>query len=90
MREREREREREQEKKQQRIYDLLNAETRPKYLCPPYTKQRKKSFTEKKSFLRKRETGRLNKKRKEGFLPAIEEKWNKMSEKFILKACKSF
>ena len=29
----------EQEKKQQRIYDLLNAETKPKFLCLPYTKQ---------------------------------------------------
>ena len=34
----------EQEKKQQIIYDLLNAETKPKFLCLPYTKQRKKIF----------------------------------------------
>ena len=32
----------EQEKKRQRVYDLLNAETKPKFLCLPYTKQRKK------------------------------------------------
>ena len=37
----------EQEKKRQRIYDLLNAETKPKFLCLPYTKQRKIFFTEK-------------------------------------------
>ena len=30
----------EQEKKRQRIYDLLNAETKPKFLCLTYTKQR--------------------------------------------------
>ena len=35
-----------QEKKRQRIYDLLNAETQPKFLRLPYTKQRK-NFTEK-------------------------------------------
>ena len=34
----------EQEKKQQRIYDLLNAETKQKFLCLPYTKLRKKSY----------------------------------------------
>ena len=34
----------EQEKKRQRIYDLLNAETRPQFLCLPYTKQRKRIF----------------------------------------------
>ena len=32
----------EQEKKPQRIYDFLYAETKPKFLCQPYTKQRKK------------------------------------------------
>ena len=31
----------EQEKKQQRIYDLLNAETKLKFLCLPHTKQKK-------------------------------------------------
>ena len=39
----------EEEKKQQRIYDLLNAETRLKYLCLPYTKQRK-TFYKKRAF----------------------------------------
>ena len=45
----------EQEKKLQRIYDLFNAETKPRFLCQPYTKK----------------SGRLNKKRKEGFLTAV-------------------
>ena len=40
----------EQGKKRQRIYDLLNAETKPKSLCSPYTKQ--KIFLQKNSFLR--------------------------------------
>ena len=38
-----------QEKKRQRIYNLLNTETKPKFLCLPYTKQRK-NFTKKKTF----------------------------------------
>ena len=42
----------EQEKKQQGFYDLLNVETKPKFLCLPYTKQRilfyrKRAFKEK-------------------------------------------
>ena len=28
-------------KKRQRIYDFLNAETKPKFLCLPYTQYRK-------------------------------------------------
>ena len=32
----------EQVKKCQRIYDLLNAETKPKFLCLPYIRQGKK------------------------------------------------
>ena len=32
----------EQEKKRQGIYNFLNAKTKPKFLCLPYTKQRKK------------------------------------------------
>ena len=38
---------RERAKKRQRIYDLLNAETKVKFLCLPYTKQRKTFLTEK-------------------------------------------
>ena len=58
---------REQEKKWPRIYDLLNVETKPKFLCLPYTNKRK-NFLLKKSFLRTRGSGGLNKKWKEGFL----------------------
>ena len=42
----------EQEKKWQRIYDLLNTEIKPKFLCPLNMKQRKK-FTEKELFKEK-------------------------------------
>ena len=146
----------EQEKKQQRIYDLLNTETKPKFLCLLYTKQRKDILL-KNSFLRKWRIEKKKKKKKQGFLTAlttaikknpttsirkhanefwvhektvrtaikqglnldlnsdhaiwgvlenktnrtshpnidslktvIEEEWNKISEEFILKACKSF
>ena len=43
----------EQEKKRQRIYDLLDADIKPKFLCLPYTMQRKK-ITEKELFKEKR------------------------------------
>ena len=59
----------EQEKKQERICDLLNAETKPKILCLPYTMKRKKIH--KKSFLRKSGSGRVNKKEKKVFLIAL-------------------
>ena len=50
----------EQEKKRQRIYDLLNTETKLKFLCLPYTKQKKKKKKlQKKSFLRKLDGGRI-------------------------------
>ena len=42
----------EQERKRQWIYDLLNAETKPKFLCLPYTKQGH-FFTEKELFKEK-------------------------------------
>ena len=32
----------EQEKKLQRIYDMLDAETKQKFLCLPYTKKKEK------------------------------------------------
>ena len=49
----------EHEKKRQCIYDLLNAETKPKFLCLPYTTQRKNCFfLPKTSFLNKRGVGR--------------------------------
>ena len=52
----------EQEKKFQRIYDLLNSETTPKFLCLLYTKQRK-IILQKKSFLRKSGERRIEKKK---------------------------
>ena len=39
----------EREKKQQRIYDLLSGETKLKFLCLSYTKQRK-NFYGKRAF----------------------------------------
>ena len=57
----------EQEKKRQRIYDLLNAGTKPIFLCLPYTKQWTLFFSEKEIFKEKR-GGVLNNKRKEGVL----------------------
>ena len=62
-----------QEKKRQRIYDLLNAETKPNFLCLPYKKQ-KKFLIEKELFEEKGWEGldqKKKKKRKEGFLTAL-------------------
>ena len=56
-------------KKRQRFYDLLNAEASGSFFV--YSIQSKELFLLKKSFLRKRGSGRLNKKRKEGFLTAL-------------------
>ena len=63
----------EQEKKRQRIYDLLNAETKPKFLYLPYTKQRKKVFffIEKELFKERGGGGGSNKKEKERLLTAL-------------------
>ena len=44
----------EQEKKWQRIYNSPHAKAKPKFLCLPYTKQQKKNFLQKNSFLRKK------------------------------------
>ena len=49
----------EQEKKQQRIYALLNTETKPKFLC--LQSKEKKIFTAKKLF-KEKGSWRLNKK----------------------------
>ena len=54
-----------QEKKRQRIYDLLNAETKKKFLCLPYTNLRRKIY--RKSFLRKKGNVGLNKNEKKAF-----------------------
>ena len=40
----------EQEKKQQKIYDLLNTETKPKFLCQLYTRKRIFFLTKKELF----------------------------------------
>ena len=61
---------RDQEKKRQRIYDSLNAETKPKFLRQPYSKQKKKILL-KKSSPRKTGSGGVNKKLKEDFLTAL-------------------
>ena len=57
-------------KKRQRIYDLLNPETKLKVIFWTYTKQRKK--LQKKSFLRKRGSEVLNKKKKKNEKKAFE------------------
>ena len=48
---------------------MLNAETKPKFLCLPYTKKRKK-ITEKELF-KEEGSGGLKKNRKEDFLIAL-------------------
>ena len=60
-----------QEEKRQRIYDLLNVETNPKYSLSIVYKARTFFFFTEKELLRKRESGGLIKKRKEGFLTAV-------------------
>ena len=61
----------EQEKKQQRIYDLLNAKTKPKIISKIIRVcLQRKIFSEKELFKENR-SGRLNKKWKVGFLIAL-------------------
>ena len=55
----------EQEKKWQRIYDLLKAKTKPKFLCLSQNKE--KSFTEKELFMEKREWRIEQKNEKKAF-----------------------
>ena len=61
----------EQEKKWQRIYDLLNTKTKPKFLCLLYRKQRNIFFLLKKSILMKMREWRIKQKQKENFLTAF-------------------
>ena len=56
----------EQEKKQQRIYDFLNAKTKPKFLCLPYTKQ-KEFFLQKKELYKEKGEWRTKKNKKRIF-----------------------
>ena len=51
-----------QEKKQQRIYDLLNAERKSKCLCLQETKQRRKKISQKKSFGKQKGKVRIEQK----------------------------
>ena len=64
-----------QEKKQQRIYELLNAKTKPKFLCLLYIEERIFFFfffLHKRNFLRKKESGGLKKNNeKEGFVTVL-------------------
>ena len=59
----------EHKKKWQRIYNLLNAKTSSKFLCLPYTKQRKMFYW--KSFLGKSGCGKLKENEKKVFLTAL-------------------
>ncbi len=59
----------EQEKKRQRIYDLLNAETKPKFLCLLNTKQRKIFY--RKELFKKKAEQRIEQKQKEGLITAL-------------------
>ena len=58
----------EQKEKRKGFYDLLNAETKTKFICLSY--KRKDNFTEKVLFEEKG-TGRIKQKPKEGFLPTL-------------------
>ena len=85
----------EQEKKRQRIYDLLNAETKPKNLSeisevslwPPSSPDHNPLIT---LYVLENKTNATSNPNIGTLKTAIEERWNKMSEEFILKACKSF
>ena len=55
----------EQEKKRQITYDLPYVETKPKFLCLPYTKQR--NFFTEKALLKEKEEWRIEQKTKRFF-----------------------
>ena len=54
-----------QENKRQRIYDLLNAGTKSKFICLLYTKQR--NFITAEELFTEKGSGAMNKKRKKAF-----------------------
>ena len=56
----------EQEMKRQSLYDLLNADTKPKKFLSTLNKAKKINL-QKKRFLRKKVNGGLNKRQKERF-----------------------
>ena len=60
----------EQEKKQQRIYDLLNTETKPKFFFVYHIQSKEKIFTGKELFKEKPKL-RIGQKTKKGFLTAL-------------------
>ena len=61
----------EQEKKRQRIYDLLHAKTKPKFLCLPYTKHSKKKKNYRKKLYKETGEWMIEKKERKGFLIAL-------------------
>ena len=86
----------EQEQKQQTTYDLLNAETRPKNskitgvsLWPPSSPDLK-SLDYAVWGILENKTNPTSYPNIGSLKTAIEEEWNKTSEKFILKAFRSF
>ena len=87
----------EQEKKQQRIYDLFNHETKPKKISeiirvslwlPSSPDHNPLDYT--KWGILENKTNATSHPNIGLLKTAIEEEWNKMSEEFILKVCKSF
>ena len=56
-------------KEMTKIYDLPNAETKPKFLCQLYTKQR--IFFPEKEFCKEKGKWRIEQKQKESFLTAL-------------------
>ena len=85
-----------QEKKQRRLYDLLKAEIKPKYfrnnwsfLWPLSSSDLNPLDYALRGFLENK-TNAISHPNIGSPKTAIEEGWNKMTEEFILKACKSF
>ena len=87
----------EQDKKQQKISDLLNTKTKPKKfseiigvsLWPPSTQDHNSLDYTIWEFLENK-TNATSHPNIGSLKTAIEEEWNKMSQEFILKPCKSF
>ena len=79
----------EQEKERQRIYDLLKSESKPKYseiIGIPDLNSLDYSIWG----VLENKTNATSHPNIGSFKTNIEEEWNRMSEEFILKACKSF
>ena len=87
----------EQEKKRQRIYDLLNAETKPNKISKAIgvslwssSSPDLKPFDYASCDILENKTNATSNLNIGLLITVIEEKWNRMSEEFILKSCKSF